>query len=306
MSAIEKFIDKVEKALTNFIEDDAGPKDAAVIRLKNEEELILEELKSYKVARSGRSLLTCGLTSALIGFSLFGYAFAWPLAVNVVLAVTAVVMGANLYSLSMVNKSLDALEERHETLLIAMDERLKRRANLTSNSKGESLILELDSIDEKIPGTTENGKTARSFVREKVRDIKRSYIFPMLNYRERKAKYLIDQDPGGLEKEINEAMAKQLELETGFDIESSMILERTINAKRETLERLADAEREFQTIDLSLDSVFSQIEHAKALIVSGGPDVDLEELKLVFSQIEHGLEVSPGVPPKALPEGTSS
>ena len=36
---------------------------------------------------------------------------------------------------------------------------------------------------------------------------------------------------------------------------------------------------------------------------SGGESIETEELAFVLDEIEHGLEVSPGVPPKALPEG---
>lgn len=302
MSTLEKFIDKVETAITKFIDSDTDTDDSAVIRLKNEDELLLEELKSIKVAKAGRSLFTCGSVFGLLVFSAIGYATAWPLPILAFLAVTGTVLGVNLYSLSGINGDIELLGERHETLLIAMDKRRERQKKLLSNSKGESLILALDAIDETIHGNGPKATKARQLVRERVRRIKRDCLFPMINYRERKAKYLIDQDPEGLEKEVNELLHKQVELETDFDVESTMILERTLNAKRETLERLAGAEREFDTIELSLDSVFSQVDQLEALINSGGESIELEELTFVLDQIEHGLEVSPGVPPKALPE----
>ena len=184
-----------------------------------------------------------------------------------------------------------------------MEGKRSRRKMLLSNSKGESLVLALDAIDEKIHGSSDKAAKARKLVRERVRRIKRDCLFPMINYRERKAQYLVGQDPEGLEQEVNKTVHKQVELESGFDVESSMILERTVNAKRETLERLAEAEREFATIKLSIESVFSQVDQLEALINSGGENISIEELKFVLDEIEHGLEVSPGVPPKALPEG---
>jgi hypothetical protein len=306
MSTLEKFIDKVENAIAKFVDSDSDTEDSAVLRLKNEDELLLEELKSFKVAKAGRSLFTCGSVFGLMAFSAFGYAFAWPLPVLAILAVTGIVLGLNVYSLGRINGDLELLAEKHESLLIAMDARRNRQKRLLSASKGESLVLALDAIDEKIHGSGPKVIEARNLVRERVRRIKRDYLFPMINYRERKARYLIGQDPAGLEKEVNETLHKQVELETDFDVESSMILERTLNAKRETLERLAVAEREFNTIELSLDSVFSQVEHLEALINSGGEYIQLEELTLVLDEIEHGLEVSPGVPPKALPEGKNT
>ena len=115
MSTLEKFIDKVENAITKFIESDAEVDDVAVIRLKNEDELILEELKSIKVAKACRSFFTCGSVFGLLLFSVFGFAFAWPLPVLAMLAVTGTVLGLNLYSLSQINGGIELLGEKHET-----------------------------------------------------------------------------------------------------------------------------------------------------------------------------------------------
>ena len=305
MSTLQKFIDKVEKAINDFVESGPEANDPALIRLHQEEELLLEEVKSMNITRAGRSVFTCASVFGAMVFATIGYLAAWPTAILVLLGMTSVVAAVNGYSMLQVRQQLDLLEERHDRLLIAMDTRKKKRDALTSTDKGEKLILSLDGLDERMPGGSAEARKAREFVRDKIRKLKRERLMPLLNYRERKARYLLNRDANGLAKEVQDALERQAEHEADLDVESGMILERTITAKRETLEKLADADREFSTIELTLESLQSQIEQLEAIIAQGEP-IDLDEINHILEEMDCGLELAPGMQPKALPPGDGS
>ena len=305
MSTLQKFIDKVEKAINDFVESGPEANDPALIRLHQEEEALLEEVKSINITRAGRSLFTCASVFGALIFGTIGYLTAWPTAIMILLAMTGAVAGVNGYAMFQVRQQLDELEGRHDRLLISMDKRKKKRSDLVSTSKGEQLILALDGLDEKMPRGSKEAIEAREFVRDKIRTLKRERLMPLLNYRERKARYLLNRDPEGLAKEVQNALERQAEHEAELDVESGMILERTITAKRETLEKLADADREFTTIELTLESLQSQIEQLEAIIAQGEP-IDKDELNHILEEMDCGLELAPGMQPKALPPGDGS
>ena len=301
MSTLRKFIEKVERAINDFVDSGPESNDPALIRLHQEEEALLEEVKSMNVVRASRSFFTCASVFAVLSLSFVAYLASWPFSLMLLIGITSVIAVMNAHSMFSLNKQLDQLEERHERLLLSMDSRKKKREALSSNDRGEKVIIALDGIDESMPGSSSQDLEARKMVRERIRRLKREKIMPLLNYREKKAKYLLNRDPDGLAKEVQETVERQAEHEAELDVESGMILERSLNAKRETLEKLAQADREFETIELNLESLQSQIEQLES-IVAQGASMDLDELEYILDEMDEGLELAPGVAPKELPE----
>jgi len=305
VTTLQKFIDKVERAIADFVETGPEASDPTLLRLKREEEDLLDDVKSMNMARAGRSFFTCASVFGMLVFAAIGQLTAWPAAIMVLLGMTTVTAAVNGWAGYGVRRQLDELVERHDALLQAMDRRRKRRAQLTSSSQGEALVMALDELDERLPTGTDEARRSRDLVRQRLRTLRRDRVVPLLNHRERRARYLLDQDPDGLAKEIQEALQRQAEHEADLDMESGMILERTLTAKRETLDKLADADREFSTIELTVESLQSQVANIKAVVAQGNPEAADEVLRLL-DELDRSLDVAPGVAPRSLPPGTPS
>lgn len=303
MSTLQRWFGKVERILSDFVETDGGARDPGIVRLEREEADALGRLRSVTLARSSRSFLTCASVVGLGLFAGIGYLTEWAAPALILMTVASVATVLNGAAARRLGGDVALIEEQHDRLVTALESRKARRRALESSERQRDLILALDTLDDAVAGRSAESTRIRSRIRERVLALKRDRVMPLCEARERMASFLVSRDVQGLEAEIHQIMQRQAEREADGDLEGSRILERSLSAKRETAERLAEAERELTTIDLLVESVEIQVEHLRTVAAAGDPP-DADEIESLFGQLEDGLLYAPGAPER-LPGGST-
>ena len=293
MSILQRFLHKAERLFSEFVEFEDGPRDPGLVRLEREETAVLEQLKSASLSRSSRSFMTCASVMGVGIFSIIGYLTSWtfPAIVLVVAALVATVF--NSLVVHRLSRNVNDLVSRHEALCLALESRKERRLLLESNGVATNAVVALDALE--VSGRSPDAVRVHQRIRDRVSRLKRERILPLGDARQRLARMLLASDREGLEVDMDETSRKLAERQTESDLEGMRILERSLAAKRDTVERLLEAERELATIDLLFESIESQVEHLNAVVVAGDPP-DGEEVDHLFDLLEESLLYAPGSP----------